>query len=236
MADRLGVTLTDLTCLSILERTGAVTAGRLAELTGLTSGAITGLINRLEKNGWARRVRDPKDRRSVFIETMPREAVFDEVVSSSRAALEALISSYTSEQLGAIQDFLHRGAAMFREETVKLRAAGNREPNASGEVSLPLGTLKRARLKFASGATLVTLRSNDSMPELLAARFEGKPPTVKEEAGTVSIQYHRFSLLDWRKLGADLTLNGSSVEPRAEGRGVEDRGGSRPSCGWSHSR
>jgi DNA-binding MarR family transcriptional regulator len=210
LAERLGITLTDLTCLSILERTGAITAGRLAELTGLTSGAITGLLDRLEKGGWARRVRDPKDRRSVFIEIMPSNgAVFDEAVGSSRAALEALISSYTSEQLGFVQDFLHRGAAMFREETVKLRAAGNREPSASGELSLPLGALKSARLKFGSGATAVTLRSNDSMPELLAARFEGKPPTVKEEAGTVSIQYHRFSLLDWRKLGADITLNGS---------------------------
>ncbi|WP_224372838.1 MarR family winged helix-turn-helix transcriptional regulator [Hyalangium versicolor] len=211
LADRLGMTLTDLKCLSILERTGPVTAGRLAELTGLTSGAITGLIDRLEKGGWARRVRDPKDRRHVFIEVTPRnDSAFDEVAGSSRDALEALISSYTGDQLDAILDFLHRSAELFREETVKLRAqTGARGTSAPGEVSLPLRGLTGARLKFTSGASHVTLRAEPAMADLFAARFEGKPPTVKEEDGTVSIQYQRFSLLDWRKLSADIVLNAS---------------------------
>src|SRR4051794_26920350 len=83
LADRLGINLTDFKCLSILERTGAVTAGKLAELTGLTTGAVTGLIDRLEKAGWARRVRDPNDRRHVIIEAAKeRSADFEALFGS----------------------------------------------------------------------------------------------------------------------------------------------------------
>ncbi|WP_224250022.1 MarR family winged helix-turn-helix transcriptional regulator [Hyalangium gracile] len=211
IADRLGVTLTDLKCLSILERTGAVTAGRLAELTGLTSGAITGLIDRLEKGGWVRRVRDPKDRRHVIIEAVPDKGdAFDAAFGTSRGALDELISSYTPEQLECILDFLHRGAEMLREETARMRAeAGARSASTPGEVSLPLRGLTSARLRFVSGASQVTLRASAELTELMVARFEGRPPVVREEAGTVSIQYQRFSLLDWRKLGADIALNAS---------------------------
>ncbi|MCP3141814.1 MarR family winged helix-turn-helix transcriptional regulator [Pyxidicoccus xibeiensis] len=211
MADALGITQTDLKCLSILERTGATTAGKLAELTGLTSGAITGLIDRLEKGGWVRRVRDPKDRRHVIIESArEKEDAFDAVFQSSRDALKQLISSYSDEQLGVIRDFLHRSAAMMREDMASMRSAsGTRGPGATGVFSSPLGALTSARLKFASGASAVTLRANPGMSELYTARFEGRAPSVREEAGTVSIQYPRFSLLDWRKVAADIQLNGS---------------------------
>ncbi|WP_037583120.1 MarR family winged helix-turn-helix transcriptional regulator [Stigmatella aurantiaca] len=210
-ADRLGLNLTDLKCLSILERTGAMTAGKLAEVTGLTSGAVTGLIDRLEKAGWARRVRNPKDRRHVIIEAVAeRGADIDRLFSESRSALADIVSDYTEEQIGLVLDFLDRSSAMLRDETVKLRAVTEpKGTNDAGEFSGPLGTLTHARLKFISGASQVTLRASPGIPELYTARFEGRAPTVKEEAGTVSIQYPRFMLLDWRKLAADVLLNGS---------------------------
>src|SRR5919204_2273684 len=68
VADVLGLHITDHKCLDIIYRYGAMPAGRLAELTGLTTGAVTGIIDRLEKAGYVRRANDPKDRRRTIIE------------------------------------------------------------------------------------------------------------------------------------------------------------------------
>src|SRR5580704_16132559 len=62
----LGVSATDRKCLDLLSR-GPVTAGELARFTGLTTGAVTGIIDRLEKAGYAERINDPNDRRRVLV-------------------------------------------------------------------------------------------------------------------------------------------------------------------------
>jgi DNA-binding MarR family transcriptional regulator len=67
VADRAGISSSDMDCMDFLNFEGRMTAGRLAELTGLTTGAITGVIDRLEKAGFVRRERDESDRRKVFI-------------------------------------------------------------------------------------------------------------------------------------------------------------------------
>src|SRR4051794_27101574 len=71
VANVAGISGSDLECLDFLNLEGRVTAGRLAEVTGLTTGAITGVVDRLEKAGLARRERDAADRRKVFIVTVP---------------------------------------------------------------------------------------------------------------------------------------------------------------------
>lgn len=71
-AKRLGVNETDLHCLNIIENGGGVTAGELAVQAGLTTGAVTGIVDRLERAGYARRVPDPDDRRRVKLEVTPR--------------------------------------------------------------------------------------------------------------------------------------------------------------------
>src|SRR3954447_16148383 len=71
VAERAGISSSDLECLDFLNLEGRVTAGRLAELTGLTTGAITGVVDRLERAGYVRRERDESDRRKVFITTVP---------------------------------------------------------------------------------------------------------------------------------------------------------------------
>src|SRR5919109_1824865 len=68
VADALGLNRTDMRCLDILDREGRMTAGRLAEATGLTTGAVTTVLDRLEQAGYARRVRDTDDRRRVYVE------------------------------------------------------------------------------------------------------------------------------------------------------------------------
>jgi DNA-binding MarR family transcriptional regulator len=70
-AERLGVSRTDLHCLNAIENAGGLTAGQLATAVGLTTGAVTGVVDRLERAGYARRVADPADRRRVKIEVTP---------------------------------------------------------------------------------------------------------------------------------------------------------------------
>jgi DNA-binding MarR family transcriptional regulator len=71
-AERLGVSRTDLHCLNAIENAGGLTAGQLAAAVGLTTGAVTGVIDRLERAGFARRIPDPGDRRRVKLEVTPR--------------------------------------------------------------------------------------------------------------------------------------------------------------------
>ena len=66
-AARIGMTVTDMQVIDILDLTGPTTAGQLADLTGLTTGAITGILNRLEEAGLVRRERDPNDGRKVIV-------------------------------------------------------------------------------------------------------------------------------------------------------------------------
>src|SRR5919204_5922500 len=68
VADTLGLHITDHKCLDLIRQYGAMPAGRLGELTGLTTGAVTGIIDRLEKAGYVRRANDPKDRRRTIVE------------------------------------------------------------------------------------------------------------------------------------------------------------------------
>src|SRR5687767_9559157 len=72
VASRLGLSATDSKCLDIALRSPeSLTAGRLAEATGLTTGAITGVLDRLERGGFIRREKDDSDRRQVFIRVVP---------------------------------------------------------------------------------------------------------------------------------------------------------------------
>ena len=71
-ADALGLSRTDLECVSIIQRRGGVTAGELATESGLTTGAVTGVIDRLERAGYASRAPDPADRRKVIVEVTPK--------------------------------------------------------------------------------------------------------------------------------------------------------------------
>src|SRR5579859_298271 len=70
-AARIGMTVTDMQVVDILVSTGPATAGQLADLTGLTTGAITGMLNRLEEAGLVRRERDPQDGRRVIVRLVP---------------------------------------------------------------------------------------------------------------------------------------------------------------------
>ncbi len=107
-AERLGVNRTDLHCLNIVQNAGGLTAGELATQAGLTTGAVTGVIDRLERVGFAKRVRDPDDRRRVKIEVTPKfYARADRIWGPLASEWESRLgSSFTTEQLEQIVEFL----------------------------------------------------------------------------------------------------------------------------------
>jgi DNA-binding MarR family transcriptional regulator len=121
VADALGMNRTDMRCTDVLDREGPVTAGRLAEATGLTSGAITTVIDRLERAGVARRRADPADRRRVLVELTTQARERGRRFYTGHAELaEQLYHRYSEEQLRLLLEFV-RGSREFNErEAAKL--------------------------------------------------------------------------------------------------------------------
>src|SRR4051812_11024154 len=108
VADRLKLNATDLKSLDLARSASEpLTAGQLAEFTGLTTGAITGVVDRLEAAGFVRRQRDPRDRRRVIIEPLPgREADVAQLFEPLGQAIAALCVRYTDEELALLINFL----------------------------------------------------------------------------------------------------------------------------------
>ncbi len=218
VAVRLGLSDSDIEALETLMDSGAATAGRLAELMGLTTGAVTRLIDRLEQSGYVRRVADPGDRRRVIVEVVPEKVTAVEAMFGRLGGATAEeISRYTDEQLDLIGDFLTRMAEVTREEASRLRendSATSDEPRR-GEHAAPLGDLTEARLLFRAGAPTLALRVGPRTADLYQARFEGAVPRVTVRDGTVSVQYRGFGL---GHREAEIALN-SSVAWRIEVQG-----------------
>jgi DNA-binding MarR family transcriptional regulator len=106
-----GVNPTDLGALCLLLLHGPAPAGRLAELTGLTTGAVTGVVDRLEKGGFVRREVDPADRRKVIVVPdagrVDRD-LFPHFPSLQRAAAPQFYDDFSIAELGLLSKFLAR--------------------------------------------------------------------------------------------------------------------------------
>jgi DNA-binding MarR family transcriptional regulator len=110
VAARLGVNRTDLRCLGVVLGRGALTAGQLAEAAGLSRGATTTAIDRLERAGYVRRTRGDRDRRSVRVVVTPlAEARADELYGPIGRAGRAELERYGDAELALLADFLRRG-------------------------------------------------------------------------------------------------------------------------------
>jgi DNA-binding MarR family transcriptional regulator len=126
-AQRLGVSDTDLRCLNIIENGHGMTAGELARGAGLTAGAVTGVIDRLEQRGYARRVADPADRRRVRVEVTPAFQIAAGEIWGPLAAdwHSALADQFTSEELALIASFLRLSGELGSRHLDRLRGAGS---------------------------------------------------------------------------------------------------------------
>ena len=110
VADALGLNRTDMRCIDAIERTGALTAGQLADVTGLTSGAMTTALDRLERAGFVQRVRDSKDRRRVLVTvTVKAHAIAGQFYAEHLEMSERLFQEHTTEELELVLGVTRRG-------------------------------------------------------------------------------------------------------------------------------
>ncbi|MBN9457022.1 MAG: MarR family transcriptional regulator [Bosea sp.] len=124
MAKHFGLHPTDLEVLDLIFLRETVTAGALAAATGLTSGSVTALVDRLVARGYVARRRDEADRRRVLISveraaTAPIEAAYE----PRRIAMQALWSSFDHETLRLVTDFLTRSTDLLVRSTEEIVAA-----------------------------------------------------------------------------------------------------------------
>jgi DNA-binding MarR family transcriptional regulator len=128
VAARQGLSASEEKALDLLERNGPLTAGELARQSGLAPASVTALINRLERKGFARRVPNPGDRRSVLVEVDAERvyAVVAPLFADWVGSLHELYAGYTDEQLEVILHFLTEAARRQQEATARLTAGGDR--------------------------------------------------------------------------------------------------------------
>jgi DNA-binding MarR family transcriptional regulator len=125
VADRMGVSVTDAKCRSILLQLGPTTAGDLARRLGLTTGAVTGVIDRLVAAKFVRRMADPTDGRRVVVELLSnprREREIAELFEPMGARISSLVSGYSERDQAIIGEFLTKASEVLEEETARLRS------------------------------------------------------------------------------------------------------------------
>jgi DNA-binding MarR family transcriptional regulator len=118
IADYLGVNGTDFRCLDILDQDGPMTAGRLAQRARLSPAAMTTLLDRLERRGLARRIRDDADRRRVLVEVTPKLREMSAELYGTPEQASAGLAAYTDEQLTLLIGFM-RSSVAFQEEMMR---------------------------------------------------------------------------------------------------------------------
>lgn len=124
VAAQAGIASSDLECLDIILLSGRATAGDLAKATGLTTGAMTGVLDRLERARFVQRQRDPADRRKVWITVLP--AVEHQIAPrfhALAAAIDAVLADYDTAALATMLEFHRRARQVLVRETEKLQTA-----------------------------------------------------------------------------------------------------------------
>lgn len=123
VCEALGINRTDHRFLDFIDQEPGITAGRLAEVSGLTTGAVTTVLDRLERAGFARRVRDEHDRRRVRIELAERaQAELWPYYEPLAQIGEAIKERYSDAELELLVDFMETAAAMHESVLAELRA------------------------------------------------------------------------------------------------------------------
>jgi DNA-binding MarR family transcriptional regulator len=122
VADKLKLNATDYKCYDLINQSGAVTAGQLSKLTGLTTGSTTALIDRLEKLGYVKRDNDPNDRRRVLIKPVKQSKDSSNAIFNSlSSAITELCYAYSEHELSIILDFVLKMDSVMLKETEKLQ-------------------------------------------------------------------------------------------------------------------
>jgi len=215
LAEHLGLNATDLRCLELAIGEPGLTPGRLADLSGLTTGAVTGVLDRLEATGFVERHPDPADRRSVAIHPSPTRArQLRDAEEPLQKAVRALLNRNRSGERAAIGDFLDAAVEVVAAEAARFRAA-SRGGFLGDRYEAPLSDTTRGRLVFVSGAPRLAVNVAPLGPQaaarvimetsasrlafagvappgdLIRATFDGPIPDIRTTGGVVTIRYRR---------------------------------------------
>ena len=239
VAARLGLNGTDLRSLDLIGSEPEMTPSRLAELTGLTTGAVTGILDRLERAGFVRREADPDDRRRTLVRVDPERLA--EMTALYRPLIDRVVEEgpELGDNLGRYLDAL---ADSLASETMRLRVATHGGMLDDAYLA-PLGEVARARLVLSTGAprlnlgasalgqqvrmvaetaaTRLTLRAAKPGDELIRAAFTGPPPDVRTADGAVTMRYRR-RLVDTRSREIDAALHPAPAWAVAIDGGITD--------------
>lgn len=136
VAEHLGLGPADHKCLDVLRERGPMIGRELAAMTGLTSGAVTGIVARLEQAGFVRRVSDPDDQRKVVITVLAeRMHELQTVFGPMRDAAAALLDGFNAAQLAAISTFLDRSTEFMYQRAALMRARETLQPASKKSIA-----------------------------------------------------------------------------------------------------
>jgi DNA-binding MarR family transcriptional regulator len=130
LAKKLKLSRTDMRCLDLIGRLGPMTAGHLAEESGLTTGAVTFILDRLEESGMVTRRRDTEDRRRVWVEIVP--AARQRLQSLQQPVAEEMrqvAQRFKAEELAIVRDFMRQAKEVFQRQ-ISGSAKGGTGPSA----------------------------------------------------------------------------------------------------------
>jgi DNA-binding MarR family transcriptional regulator len=228
IAETLGLDATALRCIGFAWTEPDQTPGRLAELTGLTTGAVTGVLDRLERAGFVQRIPDPADRRRTIVRVSHERgrevgAAYDPV----EHAIEGVTERLDPTQRSLLVEVLGSLRTIVAQDTERLRAS-SRGGMVGSMFTAPTRDVTHGRLTFRSGAPRFALRAAPLGPEsemravaelthtvlridgrtepgeLTRASFSGPLPDVRTQRGEVAVAYKRR--LDWRQREARIGL------------------------------
>ncbi|MEZ5126106.1 MAG: MarR family transcriptional regulator [Thermoleophilia bacterium] len=226
VAQQFGLNRTDLRCLGLLYRCGRITAGELAEESGLSPGAMTTVLDRLERGGYAQRVPDAADRRRVqIVSTVATREIGARLYGEVECAARHELARRSAAELVVIRDFLQCTCGVYESQIAAITAesapgAGRPESGvmhrtapapserqSGGESSAPLGGAEYGRLEFSKGAARLEIRGASIADDLYRATFAGPVPEIDAAHGQVVVrQRRRFRPLDWRQQSSVFAL------------------------------
>lgn len=229
-ADAVGIGVTDLLCLEMVSANEPVTAGQLAELVQLTPGAVTGVLDRLERAGFITRDRDPEDRRRLIVRLDPaRQRDMSRLLDPLAEALGEITAGMSDADLRRIGDFMARLHPAIAAELERMRPR-NQVNGAAADTVVPRSTLAEARLDVAAGLFDVVVTSGELGGELLRSTFDGQQPRVEQKGATITLRQRRLSFyFGWagpgvirlnQDVGWDLRFGGGSYRLKLDLKGL----------------
>lgn len=222
VAERLGLNLTDFNTLMMLGDRGPMAASQIAGATGLSSGAVTGVIDRLERTGWVVRESDPDDRRRVVVRAaQERRGEVEELFRPLAEAGFAKMADASEEKIEFMLGFLNGTSELFEQHAARL-AQGREGSGSEGATSLSaaLGGRTTARLKVKGGAALVTIRGGAPAGRLYLAEFEAAAPRLKLDDDTLEVAFARPRPFERGHRGSLALADGVAWDIQVKGGGA----------------